>query len=330
MAKTKKFKSIKNIKSIKNNKKTIKKNKKVKQLIIKKKLMTDEEIKDKESEYFSKKDFKHIIKRDLDVYYLKDGKKVLLAKFRKKVIPKKLCKLVIDNLKEAAKKEHDNRGPAAGPIDFKKVPQYVKKENVKEQGKYRIYGYYSDTTHKLVNNYIGNKAQSNIIGYFDRPDRNTNTINQPCRLTAFNANKPEKFKNVIPYIRAADRVFKDLVPAHYKKQYQRAQQTKFVIADTAFSTLTINYNWRTGLHKDSGDYIDGFGNLLVCEEGKYEGGFTGFPQYGVCFDVREGDFLAMDVHESHCNTEIKGKTKDYTRLSVVCYLRNNMIKCKDN
>ena len=193
MAKTKKIKSINdNKKSIKNNNKTIKKSKKVKQLIIKKKLMTDEEIKDKESEYFSKKDFKHIIKRDLDVYYLKDGKKVLLAKFRKKVIPKKLCKLVIDNLKEAAKKEHDNRGPAAGPIDFKKVPQYVKKENVKEQGKYRIYGYYSDTTHKLVNNYIGNKAQSNIIGYFDRPDRNTNTINQPCRLTAFNANEPDR------------------------------------------------------------------------------------------------------------------------------------------
>ena len=70
-------------------------------------------------------------------------------------------------------------------------------------------------------------------------------------------------------------------------------------------------------------------NLLILEEGKYKGGYLGFPRYGVCFDVRMGDFLAMDVHEWHCNTPIEGITKDFTRLSVVCYLREKMDKCKD-
>jgi hypothetical protein len=42
-----------------------------------------------------------------------------------------------------------------------------------------------------------------------------------------------------------------------------------------------------------------------------------------------GDFLAMDVHDWHCNTPLKAITKDYTRLSVVCYLREGMYKCKD-
>ena len=34
---------------------------------------------------------------------------------------------------------------------------------------------------------------------------------------------------------------------------------------------------------------------MKLEEGKYKGGYTGFPQYGVCVDVRHGDFLGMDV-----------------------------------
>lgn len=35
----------------------------------------------------------------------------------------------------------------------------------------------------------------------------------------------------------------------------------------------------------------------------------------------------MDVHQFHCNTEIKPLTKDYTRLSIVAYLREKMIEC---
>ena len=109
----------------------------------------------------------------------------------------------------------------------------------------------------------------------------------------------------------------------------RYRTPKFVIDDTAFSTVTINYNWRTALHKDAGDLKEGYGNLVVLEEGKYKGGETGFPQYGVCVDVRQGDFLAMDVHEWHCNTKLVGITKDYARVSMVAYLRENMIRCKN-
>ena len=126
-----------------------------------------------------------------------------------------------------------------------------------------------------------------------------------------------------------DKQFKILIPDRHKIQYKRAQETEFVIDKTAFSTVTINYNWRTALHKDAGDLKEGYGNLVVLEEGKYTGGYTGFPQYGVCVDVRHGDFLAMDVHEWHCNTEIKAISKDYTRLSLVAYLRENMLRCKN-
>ena len=56
-------------------------------------------------------------------------------------------------------------------------------------------------------------------------------------------------------------------------------------------------------------------------------------KYGVAVDVRQGDFLAMDVHQWHCNTPLEHSKNtiekgDVGRLSIVCYLRKNMIKCK--
>jgi hypothetical protein len=90
----------------------------------------------------------------------------------------------------------------------------------------------------------------------------------------------------------------------------------------------------------------------VIERGKYQGGYTLFPQYGVGFNVRTGDFLAMDVHEWHTNTEMYelpedaaynktlprihrddletgtlGAEKPYTRVSFVCYLREKLREC---
>ena len=60
--------------------------------------------------------------------------------------------------------------------------------------------------------------------------------------------------------------------------------------------------------------------------------------------LETGDFLATDVHEWHANTEFKPVNKNITgganendvlnnwhfnRLSVVCYLRDKMIQCKN-
>ena len=78
-----------------------------------------------------------------------------------------------------------------------------------------------------------------------------------------------------------------------------------------------------------------------------------FPRYGVGFNIRTGDFIAMDVHEWHCNTEMTetaeqkafnkglpkihhdsektgtlGGDKGFTRISFVCYLREKLRGCK--
>jgi hypothetical protein len=305
------------------------KSKRVKVIFVKKK-HTDEYMKGKEGEYFDLKDYDMVIKENCDCYYYDDdNNKKLLLKFRKNVFPNKLSKLGIDCLKEASKKTHDNRGASAGVIDLKKMPSYANKDSqLIGKSKFRVLAYKSKYTGKIVKNSLGNISQSNIIGYYDKRDRNLGANAPPCRTTAFTSQQVDKWNNVQPLLTAIDKQFKKLIPKNHKIQYNRAHESNYVIGNTAFSTVTINHNWRTALHKDAGDLKDGFGNLVILEEGKYDGGYLGFPQFKVAVDPRNGDFLAMDVHEWHCNTKIKPITKDYTRLSIVAYLRDKMINCK--
>ena len=79
-----------------------------------------------------------------------------------------------------------------------------------------------------------------------------------------------------------------------------------------------------GVNKNGGDFKEGYGNLTVLEKGDYTGGYTVFPQYGVGVNVRQGDFLAMDVHEWHANTEINLLSSKSERISFICYLRNSI------
>lgn len=326
---------------------------KIKKLVLES-IMTNKEIASMEGNYFPESHYKHIIKKDCDVWGInkETGKKKLLLRLRKNVIPKKYCKLAVDAFVEASKKKHENRGAAGGHLDRKKLRNYVGK--LINSGRFRS-GYISNISGTESNQKITNLAPSNIVGYFDKPDRNLKGKGAPCRLTAFNRDNVEKWDSVQPFIKKVDRMFKKLVPSAYKRQYERAHKTPdFAIGDTSFSTITINYSWRTGLHRDAGDFEGGYGNLVVCEDknnpNKFRGCYLGFPQYGVAVDVREGDFLAMDVHEWHANTEFKPWRKNskpviskknsdhkldlendwhYNRLSMVFYLREGMLKCKN-
>jgi hypothetical protein len=294
--------------------------------VIVSKIITDDEIKKMEGQYFPVSHYKQIIDTDADIYYIEGGKKQLLCSFRKNVIPKKLCDVGFESLYRYASRWHTNRGAAAGIIDENKMPPHVDRLTMKE--KFRAY-YYSTKDGKFKRDHISNLAQSNIIGFYDIPDRNIKG-GPPCRETKFNKDYPDKWNAVQPLLQKVAKLFKKLVPNKYSVQYKVASQTPdYQIKKTPFSTATINYNWQTALHKDKGDFMEGFGNLIVLERGKYEGGYLGFPQYGVCFNVRNTDFLAMDVHQWHCNTDLVLKTKNAARVSVVCYLRKNMLRCKN-
>jgi hypothetical protein len=240
---------------------------------------------------------KNIIDTDADVY-TKEGK--LLLKFRKNKLNKDNLDNFYDNVISFANKTTCNRGSASGS--------------------------------KSKNVYNNSKIKTNILGYFDkfspiqkmllRQQGKKFTIT--ARETRFNMDYPEKFKKLVPLIKEIDKYYKEYIPDKYDKQRKKANQTAFKIDGTAFTTITTNVNFQTTVHTDRGDDDEGFGNLVVIENGKYEGGETCFPQYGIGVDVRTGDVLYMDVHEAHANMPIILENPDVTRLSIVCYLRKSV------
>ncbi len=245
-----------------------------------------------------RKQITNIIDDDADVF-TEDGK--LLLRFRKNKLNETNIKEFYDNTIKFAVTPTSNRGSASGS----------KKKNI----------------------YDNPKIMSNIIGYFDKLSpiqkykfnqmgKKMPTIT--VRETRFLSDYPDKFKKLVPLIKEIDKFYEQYVPENYGKQKKKANQTPFHIADTAFTTVTTNVNYQTTVHTDKGDDVEGFGNLAVIEHGKYKGGETCFPQYGIGVDVRTRDVLFMDVHEPHGNLPIELETKDAKRLSIVCYLRKSI------
>jgi hypothetical protein len=278
-------------------------------------VLPEGEVASKEGDYLGDEYINALVQEDADVYK-PNGEP--LVKFRKGVFPEEDCQKAYEGLKGAASSSQ-NRGAAAGPVDLDEFSDRVK-ERMIDQSKNRII--YETEDGNIQNS--SKTVYSGIAGYFDK------TARLPyCRTTAYTRDNMEKFEGALPFIRQVSDWFRKLIPERWKIQKQVSEQTTedFLIDGTVFTTITVNKNFRTGLHKDAGDLKDGFGNLTVLEKGDYDGGHTMFPQYGVGVDCREGDFLGMDVHEWHCNTEMTNQTEDWERISLVCYYRKDMVRC---
>lgn len=239
-----------------------------------------------------------IIDHDADVY-TEDGN--LLLRFRKNKLNKNNIKEFYDNVIRFACSKTSNRGSASGS----------KSKNVRDNP----------------------KTMTNIIGYFDKLSPQHKYIFKKkgiplpkisVRETRFLSENPDKFNKLVPLIKEIDKYYKEYVPKNYEKQKKKANETPFKIGNTAFTTITTNVNFQTTVHTDKGDDIEGFGNLVVISEGKYKGGETCFPQYGIGVDVKETDVIFMDVHNPHGNLPIELETTNAKRLSVVCYLRKRI------
>jgi hypothetical protein len=268
-----------------------------------KKILTDEETAAKKGVFIKDSMYPVVLKDDADVY-TEDGE--LLLRFRKNVLSQNAIDDAYNALQEHMKKTTTDRGTASG----------------------------SD---KGLGTGEKKPVMSNILGYFDKWSISQKATFKnskirypgPCRLCTFNVKNPEKWKKVVPLIQEIDAQYEKLCPKEYADQRKAAKSTPFHIKGTAFSTITTNLNFRTAAHTDSGDWPTGFGNLVVIEKGShYEGAYTGFPQYGVAVDCRNGDFLAMDVHQVHGNSPMDPQDETSHRLSLVSYLREGIInKC---
>ena len=257
----------------------------------------DAKMEKKLNKFLKPADISKIIDHDADVY-TSEGK--LLLRFRKSALSDKHINDFYDSIISFAKNTTSNRGNATGS----------KKRNINNNP----------------------KVMSNIFGYFDRWAPAQKVIfrklgkkpDVSVRECRFNQDHPEKYKKTIPLIQDIDALYAKLTPDQYKLQRKKANETHFKIPNTSFTTVTTNVNYQTATHTDKGDDDEGFGNLAVIEHGKYTGGETCFPQYGLGVDVRTGDILFMDVHQPHSNLPIVKKEEGTIRLSIVCYLRKKV------
>jgi hypothetical protein len=252
--------------------------------------------------YVDEGDYDLLISRE-DAEVLKwDGSPLIV--FRHLVLPPDVCRRAYPALLRAARHGGSNRGTAAGGRD-----RPTKRD-----------GTVSNTTRARY----ARGAKDGIIGYFDR------TARLPfCRTTAFTREEVEGWAAVQPFVRAVNGVFRSECPERYRAQLAVAEKTpaEWVISGTAFTTITVNRNFRTAVHKDEGDLPEGFGVMSVLRAREYEGGFLCFPRYRVAVDMRTRDVLLADVHEWHGNTPLRGARGRYERISCVFYYRTGMRYC---
>ncbi len=170
---------------------------------------------------------------------------------------------------------------------------------------------------------------SGIAGFYDRYPRIPYG-----RATNFTESNMDKFAKAYPYMRRLNALFAELVPQRYAKQKKVAESIdkRFVVAeDTAFSTITVNKNYRTTAHRDGANYTPGFSNLSTVTKGDigWEGGLFVLPEYRVAINLRPGDALLVDnAGIIHGNTEMIPPSgldiEDMERISMVSYMRDGM------
>lgn len=167
-------------------------------------------------------------------------------------------------------------------------------------------------------------VRSGIAGFYDRYPRIPYG-----RLCGYNEKYPEKFEKSFPYLRKLNEIFKKELPVRWGAQRAAADKLdpKFVIDETVFTTLTINYNWRTAGHRDAGDLTSGFSNISAFGKG-WKGCIFTLPEWKVGVNLQPGDLLLVNNHEGiHTNTGFEDED-NADRVSLVAYFRENMLNLK--
>jgi len=260
--------------------------------------MTAEQAEALKGKFLDENSFDILINQDSDGYDMWGN---LLFRYRKNAIPIELLKLGVNAFRGSIQNT-DGRGTAAGG-NHKRIRKDGTVSNIS----------------------IANKVQSGNVGFMD-----AGAMVHYCRKTAFARDYFDKFKTGIPFVEFIDNKYKELCPEYHAKQLAIATGTNknYRIGETSFTTVTVNRNFQTAVHKDAGDFPEGFGNLIVSRSGHYEGSYFVMPEYRVGVNMEDGDILFADVHRWHGNTAFKNCSEDFERIAFVMYYREYMYKCK--
>jgi hypothetical protein len=223
--------------------------------------------------------------------------------------------IVVDNATKNTKTAFEVLSKAVGPTRNRQIAaaghtSYVKKKD----------GTMSKTT-QLPTHLA---PLSSIVGYMDRYARTPYA--RPC---SWNRDNAEEWRKVIPFVRSVAECYKKYAPEKWSVQRAHALQVppEWVIADTPFSTITLNKNFSINYHQDAGDLAEGLGVMAHLSIGNYHGGELVLPRYRVAFKLKNRDVAMFDSHEVHGVVPLGGGWGRFSRFTFVFYLREKLLRC---
>jgi len=226
---------------------------------------------------------------------------------------------IVNSLIKVAKGTMNNtRGIAAGRIDVDRIRTQRPGLRVGRMTDFKLYALRKDGT--VSNSHFANPASSAIVGWTDIPPRNDKSKKR--RLTAWTEKNLEKCKESWPGLEKVSNAYMRMMHDRWKKQDALAGATDTRFGETAFSTITVNWKYRSALHQDKGDYKEGMGCLFMQADSN-GGGELLFPEYGIAAALETGDLLLFNPHIWHCTAPIADSNP---RSSFVCYFRENLAK----
>jgi hypothetical protein len=251
-------------------------------------------------EYLNRSHYTRLVRGDAMYFSATTGRLVLML--LKQCLPLDLCQGAYEHLRTVSKAPN-NRGTAVAGKGAM-MPRITSDHLLSE----RL------AIPKPVMQAAGN-PKSDFIGFFDYADG--------CRETELTGSHPEILEGASAFIREVNAIFKAALPYEHATQWAEVQKVpvSLRLADTAFTTTTVNKNLRTTCHRDEGDLREGMGCMATL--GTWSGYEFIIPQYGLAVDYQPGDLLLGDVHLAHGN----GPRGEGERVTTVLYCRERMHLC---
>ena len=168
-----------------------------------------------------------------------------------------------------------------------------------------------------------NPCASNVVGAIDRQ-----ALIPWARLTATTQADMDGFEREAPFFREADSLFKEVMPENHKYLYDKFQKVadpRYNLFDTAFTSVTMNNNFRVAYHRDKLNCKGGIAIISGLDTGDYKGFGLIFPEMRLCFNIRQGDFLCGDnqgyIHGQQPMTDM---TPDAEAIWFVFYSKERL------
>lgn len=184
-------------------------------------------------------------------------------------------------------------------------------------------------TKALIDSFISsqlsfNHCYSNVLGAIDRGARFP--YGRLSGTTQRNYHLFAQYKDI--YASACEG-FKYCFPETWSQVQNVISKVKdpvYNLFGTAFTSITLNFNFRTAYHVDKNNLHGGMAVLSVITQGDYKGHYLVFPEVRLAFNLRDGDFIVGDTQTLlHGNTPMEKLTPEAERVSLVFYSRENMV-----